>query len=113
MARKRMNPEWKTKWLKALRSGTYRQVTEQLTASGRYCCLGVLYDCLVKDGEASWDDPVKAYEAVIPYNRAELLDKNVLDIVGFTNKSQELLANFNDVHNMEFPAIADWVEANL
>jgi len=38
-----MTPEYKTKWLEALRSGRYPQGREQLmTRKGKYCCLGVL-----------------------------------------------------------------------
>lgn len=30
------------KWIKALRSGQYRQGTQRLKLNGKYCCLGVL-----------------------------------------------------------------------
>lgn len=49
----KMKAKWKKKWLKALRSGNYKQGTEVLMYSSkeygdRYCCLGVLCD-IVKD----------------------------------------------------------------
>lgn len=41
----KMNPEWKAKWLEALRSGKYVQGTDCLRNSeDQYCCLGVLCD---------------------------------------------------------------------
>lgn len=44
-----MNPEVKKKWLEALRSGKYRQATEQLRKGDAYCCLGVLCDLYAKE----------------------------------------------------------------
>jgi hypothetical protein len=39
------------KWVKALRSGKYKQGTGTLlTANGRHCCLGVLTDLAVQAG---------------------------------------------------------------
>lgn len=48
-----MNPEIKTQWVAALRSGEYRQGTGELHAlhedgSESFCCLGVLCDLAVK-----------------------------------------------------------------
>lgn len=37
-----MNPEWKKKWVEALRSGKYKQGKEALCFGDKYCCLGVL-----------------------------------------------------------------------
>ena len=42
-----MNPEWKAKWLTALRSGEYKQCQGRLrhtdfNGEHSYCCLGVL-----------------------------------------------------------------------
>ena len=45
-----MNKKVKTLWLKALRSGEYKQVQLQLKRDDRYCCLGVLCDLAVKAG---------------------------------------------------------------
>jgi hypothetical protein len=51
-----MNPEIKDRWLRALRSGEYRQGrgrlkgTSTFDGSARYCCLGVLCELAVQDG---------------------------------------------------------------
>lgn len=51
----KMNPEIKEKWLKALRSGDYKQGSHFLRAADdTYCCLGVLCDIYVKEGKAEW-----------------------------------------------------------
>jgi hypothetical protein len=45
-----VNPEVKTKWLTALRSGNYEQGKGALANNGRYCCLGVLCELAVQEG---------------------------------------------------------------
>jgi hypothetical protein len=45
-----VNPEVKTKWVAALRSGEYEQTTGTLSRDGAYCCLGVLCELAIKDG---------------------------------------------------------------
>jgi len=45
----RLNPEIKTLWVEALRSGNYPQGKDYLKKDGEYCCLGVL--CEVVDLE--------------------------------------------------------------
>jgi len=37
-----MKKSWAMKWVKALRSGKYKQGKEYLKREDRYCCLGVL-----------------------------------------------------------------------
>ena len=39
-----MDPKIKKQWVKALRSGKYRQGREVLKDNSRFCCLGVLCD---------------------------------------------------------------------
>lgn len=43
------------KWIAALRSGEYRQVSGMLHGFGGYCCLGVASDLAIKDGVGSWE----------------------------------------------------------
>ena len=45
-----MNPEIKTAWVDALRSGEYTQGRRALQVNGEFCCLGVLCDLAVKAG---------------------------------------------------------------
>lgn len=50
-----MNKTIKQKWLKALRSGKYKQTQGYLKNEGGYCCLGVLCDLAAKEGIGTWD----------------------------------------------------------
>lgn len=46
-----MNQEFKKEWIEALESNKYEQGDSQLkTSSGKFCCLGVACDLLVKKG---------------------------------------------------------------
>lgn len=50
-----MLPEWKTKWLAALRSGEYAQGRSALRVNDTFCCLGVLCDVVHKEtGLGEW-----------------------------------------------------------
>lgn len=39
----------KRDWIRALKSGEYKQGKERLRRAGRYCCLGVLCDLYAKE----------------------------------------------------------------
>lgn len=77
-----MKAEVKELWLKALRSGEYKQGTGQLVEvldSGvrRYCCLGVLCDVAVKNG---LELVVNEDEDGVTYDRqGALLPRRVVD----------------------------------
>lgn len=49
-----MNPEFKTRWIAALRSGEYEQGAGWLRSGDRFCCLGVACDLIAKDGGGEW-----------------------------------------------------------
>jgi len=52
-----MNKEIKERWLSALRSGEYAQGCGALKDSNEFCCLGVLCDLYIKDGnDAEWSE---------------------------------------------------------
>jgi hypothetical protein len=51
MSIKKMNPEIKTEWVTALRSGQYKQGVAALrSGEDEFCCLGVLCEIAVKHG---------------------------------------------------------------
>ena len=90
-----MDAKLKAKWIKALRSGKYKQGrgTYYNRQTGRYCCLGVL--------------------AAVDQNRA---GKN-LGPVGPSERKTGLpentdLINMND-NGRRFTTIANWIEKNL
>lgn len=111
----KMHPEYKAKWLEALRSGEYKQGWGQLcTRKGEYlsaikvaeqdhfCCLGVLNQilnlgCADDEGMLILERPGGERE------KLPILDKNI----------QERLIHMNDDKRMTFAQIADWIEENL
>lgn len=113
----RMNPEWKAKWVAALRSGEYQQGTghlkEETECGTKYCCLGVLGDILDPGGWAN--DPSRPE---IPSFRGakEMLPHHTLVETGVDGK-QWTLADMNDGDMNDgkdtFAQIADWIEENL
>ena len=92
----KMRKSTKVKWLKALRSGLYRQGPEELhnTASGTFCCLGVLQ--AVCGGKSSPDGD-------------ELLTDGAHNL---SDKVQRKLATMND-DRMSFIDIARYISRNL
>ena len=50
-----MNARVKARWLKALRSGRYKQATGALRVGDGYCCLGVLCDLARKSQVGEWE----------------------------------------------------------
>lgn len=47
----KMDPKMKRRWIRALRSGKYKQGHDRLrTEDNRFCCLGVVCDIVNPDG---------------------------------------------------------------
>lgn len=113
-----MIEEYKTKWLEALRSGDYKQGRETLKkrsrdkgAGPRYCCLGVLGECIDKD---FFSDSRDEADYIPTKNRYTFeLDDEHLKKVGLDWVDQEYLMKANDLHNWSFNRIADYIEENL
>jgi hypothetical protein len=101
-----MDKQIKVAWLKALRSGRYKQGKYELVnSSGEYCCLGVLARVqgakkkeITNYGLLSKED---AFDKVIN------LDKYA---AGLSLKSQRTLAMKNDSGCLCFTEIADYIE---
>lgn len=108
-----MNQDLKTKWVKALRSGIYKQgqmrlrrevgVGELFSHRGaqppkyEYCCLGVLCEVVGK-----------------PYTgSAGGLSWEVSDLAELPWNTQQHLVGINDSGKYSFSQIADWIEENL
>jgi hypothetical protein len=112
------------KWVAALRSGEYQQGRGYLrTGEDQYCCLGVGYDVLVKEGLAEpWvlsvsmiADNTPAYETgqdgslvFLPHEDAIML--GVESTPGIDRSKQTVLTQMNDVDNASFAVIADYIE---
>lgn len=102
----------KSKWLKALRSGRYKQqrggllIDQYAYGDGRstigaaYCCLGVankLKLCKTSGNDFGSSYPSTGFvdKAFIPY------------------KIQDKLVNMNDIKFLSFKEIANWIEEHL
>jgi hypothetical protein len=99
-----MNKEIKQKWLKALRSGRYKQAQNALHTESGYCCLGVLAK-------------VQRVPNEILENRGFLEDDLVGYSAGLSRKSQRVLSRLNDKEDDDglpagksFKEIADYIE---
>jgi hypothetical protein len=93
----KLDPEFKAKWVAALRSGEYKQGFCLLHSRGRYCCLGV---AAVLNG---WDLKGEGYKflpAIVNYGEE-------FDLHG------SKLVTMNDTYENTFSEIADYIEENL
>lgn len=119
----KIDPEMKTAWLQALRSGRYRQATGSLkcevdddgTKFVGHCCLGVLGEeigMMTQKCNASGEygfRPIAKKKAVSAATL--LLDTNYKHII-LNEATQSKLAEMND-SGKSFSVIADWIEKTL
>lgn len=106
-----MNKQIKSKWLKALRSGKYKQIQGFLTDSTDdgekgYCCLGVLRDVITPGSRAQHEE-------------MDWLCKRHSKLSGLDEETQRKLTAMNDGAGawagkpQPFTKIADFIEKNL
>lgn len=112
-----MDAKLKRKWVKALRSGEYRQGRGLLVSnSGKsFCCLGVLADiqgCVW--GTDAWGNLIpflpKSEKPLSRYGSDMLSPR--LGAGGLSKTRQGKLAEMND-SNKTFKEIADYIEKNI
>lgn len=105
-----MDAKLKTQWVKALRSGKYKQGSGALYDAGKYCCIGVL--CRVAGGKVHERNSVKIDDKAIHY----LLTPALRERFGLPESQELALAHMNDglgVQKKNFSEIASYIEANL
>lgn len=111
-----MKKQLRDSWVKALRSGEYKQARETLQVGNAYCCLGVL--CHV----AGIEIPIEAndLDSFETYRGDD--DEIVYDLRPFRDECglgtgdgspQNHLVDMNDKQLATFPVIASWIEANI
>lgn len=119
-----MKPEIKNEWIKALRSGDYKQTRRSLRTPEGFCCLGVFCDIAIKSGEVknSEGELLKWEGATLPYFRIgmesnyipaairEWADIIESPIVEQENGETDYLTNINDRGELSFSDIADLIE---
>lgn len=119
----KMDPEVKQLWLRALRSGDFKQGTNylnQVTPDGgnEYCCLGVLCELAVSEIGTEPAKPAGRGAAWIGRwlyygGNATYLPQYVKDWSGISGLAQTHLSKLNDSARRNFNEIADWIEAEL
>lgn len=103
-----MNPQYKEKWLKALRSGEYKQGGGYLQRDGKFCCLGVL--CEIAEVPFTLAPlNIREYRDAGQYH----LDERLLERFGLSIDDQEELVRMNDILGNSFAEIVDYIEENL
>jgi hypothetical protein len=115
-----MNKWVKRKWVRALRSGEYKQVQGLLfdDQEGKvigYCCLAVVMAEMHPTSFDGRTGPDLFFGERVLIG-GDSVDGKVADdlaiLWGLDEDTQELLANMND-DGQSFPVIADWIEENL
>lgn len=123
-----MNKRIKTKWLKALRSGDYKQGKNVLHSAGKrgnhkFCCLGVLCDLYLNEKKKDWteisdDRYTKLFSSSTKREDYIVLPNNVKRWAGLkennpsVNDGINTLAGYND-NGYTFKQIADIIEKEL
>jgi len=101
---KKLDPKFKAKWVKALRSGKFIQGKSFLknrdsNGNAIYCCLGVACEIAGHNPRGGW---------YITRN----MKKVPKPLIG-QNDLTEKLSRMNDCSGKGFKAIATWIEKNL
>jgi hypothetical protein len=115
-----MNPNIKSLWLEALRSGRYAQTKNYLRTNNGFCCLGVLCDLAEKDGIVAASEPVSSLGVVL-YDTEDSLPPTCVEkwacisVFGAVeyNGLEYSLAKLNDEVGLSFCEIADLIEKQL
>ena len=97
-----MTPEFKAKWVAALRSGKYQQGRDALRTGDMFCCLGVACDLIDPD----------AWERDNGYGAWQELNTDGMDLPFIGNADAETLSGMND-SGYTFEEIADYIEAHV
>lgn len=120
----KMKAKIKKLWVKALRSGEYKQATHGLTDGTGFCCLGVLCDLhrkAMKKGPSAWQGETYHGETGVPSEAVIKWaglpeadpDVKVAGMSGDQGPGVSSLAYLNDQLGYRFPAIAELIDAHL
>lgn len=90
-------------WIKALRSGKYKQGHKALSTADNYCCLGVLCDVAAPERWKGQQHDNLVYVA----------SSRVRRMVGLSAYEQCNLIDLNDVYGKGFRAIANYIEKHI
>lgn len=109
-----MNPEIKTKWVAALRSGEFEQGHRQLRKGNTFCCLGVLCELYRREtGDGTWENNHFLRISDVLPSRVSIwagLSESNPTVEGITCDTS--LAERNDA-GVTFSEIADIIDSEL
>lgn len=93
------------KWVKALRSGKYKQAKHRLKSAEGYCCLGVL--CEINNIIYT-----ENFDSVLSYRdmRKLTMRSDIGNIPGDVDRKEDSLAELNDSGEYNFDEIADIIQ---
>lgn len=100
---------FKTKWIKALRSGKYEQGTNHLKSEGKYCCLGVACHIAGATGLKDKNYILNDYD----FNSIIKSINKVPKVLHGDGGVPDVLASLNDSLKCTFNQIADFIEKEL
>lgn len=109
-----MNNRIAMDWIKALRSGEYKQGKVYLNSDNKFCCLGVLSDLYLKEHGKEWQDEghfkrVAAFACGLDREVMDWAGLEKMDVVGHYSYEKKSLATLNDSDTC-FNEIADIIE---
>lgn len=117
-----MKQEIKSKWLKALRSGKYKQGKNALATVNRlgnvkYCCLGVLCDLYLKEKKEKWGSGLEEQLLNIGKETA-LLPSKVMKWAGLKDYNPRIKDGYTTLSGMNdsgysFKQIAEEIDENF
>lgn len=107
-----MNKKLKPKWLKALRSGKYKQGTAYLRSTNdRYCCLGVLLDVAGVEWRGGGGDI--CYASGFGRGSRTGLSAYRMRQFGLSSNEVNALMSMNDIDRKSFEQIAQYISETL
>jgi len=92
------------RWLKALRSGEYRQAKAELynEETNAFCCLGVAVNEYAREHDLHFNDVAFFYESHLPIKVERWL--------GIDTTLEDRVIDINDKQDYTFNQIADYIE---
>ena len=120
----KLDPEFKAKWVTALRSGEYKQGRGLLYTGEAYCCLGVagricgipvekLKEKHYLTPEWFRDDSLKNVPEILQHDALNLNRESCVHYLGYMNDGDKHHI-YNPIgRQYSFNEIADWIDENL
>lgn len=100
-----LEPKFKAKWVRALKSGKFKKRTGKLAHGETYCCLGVAACITGSFGKDFGGYTLKRQNAGLP--------NALMSQIGLTSGDEADLIRMNDTEGKSFKEIAQYIQENL